>query len=100
MNIVTNSDKEIAKTRLKTIESIFPEYSTEMISVASSIDEYSRTFEMMTGRQFGDPTPERISDNTIIELNTIANRIEDAVNSLYRCMNDKTNIKTAKTIGE
>ena len=75
--------------KLKTLASIFPECSVEMASVVSGIDEYSRTFEMFTGRQLEDPIPERISDNTIMELNTIADRIEDAINSLCTCVDNK-----------
>lgn len=83
----------VINAKLKTIADIFPECNTEMTSVASSIDEYSRTFEMMTGRQLGDPIPEHISDNTIRELNAIADRIENAINSLYKCMTNKKNMK-------
>lgn len=72
--------------KLKTLASINPECDNEMISVVSSIDEYSRTFEMMTGRQLGDPMPEYISDNTIRELNMIANRIESSTKLLCECM--------------
>lgn len=76
--------------KLRTIESIFPECHTEMASVVFSIDEYSRTFEMMTGRQLGDPMPGHISDNTIIELNLITNHIEIAINSLHKCITRNT----------
>ncbi len=79
--------------KLKTLASINPECDSEMVNVVSSIDEYSRTFEMMTGRQLGDPMPEYISDNTIRELNMIANRIESSTKSLCECMNKKHNKK-------
>ena len=75
--------------KLKTLASINPECDSEMVSVVSSIDEYSRTFEMMTGRQLGDPMPENISDNTKRELNMIANRIESSTKSLCECMRNK-----------
>lgn len=44
---------------------------------------------MMIGRQLGDPMPEHISDNTIRELNMIANRIESSTKSLCECMKNK-----------
>lgn len=75
--------------KLRTIASIFPECDVEMANVVSSIDEYSREFEMLTGRQLGDPMPEHIRDSTIIELNSIANRIESSINSLCECMNKR-----------
>ena len=78
---------------LRTIASIFPECSIEMTSVASSIDEYSRTFEWLTGRRLIDPIPEHISDSTIGELNTIADYIEKSLDAFCKCRNDKTNIK-------
>ena len=75
--------------KLRTIASIFPECDVEMANVASSIDEYSRAFEMLTGRQLGDPMPEHIRESTIIELNSIANRIESSTNLLCECMNKR-----------
>ncbi len=81
------------KLKLKTVTSIFPECNDKMVSVIFSIDEYSRTFEMMTGRQLGDPMPEHISDNVIRELNLIANHIESSIISLHKCIANNVDTK-------
>lgn len=81
------------KLKLKTVTSIFPECNDKMVSVIFSIDEYSRTFEMMTGRQLGDPMPEHISDNVIRELNLITNRIESSIISLNKCIANNADTK-------
>ena len=75
--------------KLRLIGLIFPECEVEMASTVSSIDEYSRTFEMLTGKQLADPMPEYISDENIRELNLMANRIENSINSLCNCKTKK-----------
>ena len=71
---------------LKTIASIVPECGAEIVSLIDGIDKYSRTFEKMTGKRLVEIMPEYISDNAIIELNTIAYDIEDTIHSLHKCM--------------